>query len=593
MMRVQGRRGGNHFLQKKACAKRQLSKSKATSSSDKPGTKTESMQKQGEFKQNLATLYLRNKLSAKDTTGLIRSAYKDGVSGVDDMATVGVNEKNASRDLLRKFQKSIKSPEPYFAEIPVRDRTSGKRTMVMYPFLLVHELLCHIVLAFGFGFKDLCEFPIGSGSAKIKDQFKKNHNIPNDDLLVPIALFGDGVPFQKKMSMEVFHWSVCSVPHSARNLFTCIEKQDLCDCGCKGRCTLDAILEIFKWSMLVLFMGIHPETRHDKTPWLPSDKSRKSRKGKMTARAYLAQAKGDWAWYKQLFGFSGWSSNNTCWRCRANKTDTPYWDPRPSAKWKRKRLTPQQTFRQILDNGFRISPLFSIPGFTVANICIDVLHAVDLGLAQEILGSLFFECLGVFARGRNRKEQVLDFEQKLKAHYKRMGTTNRINHVTPEMIKRDGKPPKFRAKGGETRHCVPYALEIGVAMHAANPNEHTARVLECIDGLMEFYMLLVVRPFPMEACQKVGRKVYTKFVELNEEAIAQNSLCWRLKPKLHLFMELIDFQMEELGCPADYWNYKDEDYVGLCASVGESRGGPRSAVATAMRVITRLRALAW
>ena len=74
------------------------------------------------------------------------------------------------------------------------------------------------------------------------------------------------------------------------------------------------------------------------------------------------------------------------------------------------------------------------------NICIDVLHALDLGLAQEIVGNVLFEALGVFAAGRNRKEQVQDLQSKMKDHYKRMGTKNRINQLTEEMIKKKEGP---------------------------------------------------------------------------------------------------------------------------------------------------------
>ena len=75
---------------------------------------------------------------------------------------------------------------------------------------------------------------------------------------------------------------------------------------------------------------------------------------------------------------------------------------------------------------------------------------MDLGVTQEVLGSLLWESLGVFARGRSRAAQVTDLKDKMKEHYKRMGTGNRINNITLEMIKADGRSPKLRAKGAET-----------------------------------------------------------------------------------------------------------------------------------------------
>ena len=116
--------------------------------------------------------------------------------------------------------------------------------------------------------------------------------------------------------------------------------------------------------------------------------------------------------------------------------------------------------------------MFAIPLFTIENICIDVLHACDLGFTQEVLGSLFFESLGTFATGPNRKEQVADLHRKMVDHYKRMGTSNRIFNLTPEMIKAKSKPPKLRAKGAETRHLVRFGLEVATALHAAHQTTH-------------------------------------------------------------------------------------------------------------------------
>ena len=97
--------------------------------------------------------------------------------------------------------------------------------------------------------------------------------------------------------------------------------------------------------------------------------------------------------------------------------------------------------------GIKLSPLFSVPGFIADFICIDVLHALDLGVTQEVIGNVLFECSGVFAVGRNRVDQVVSLLLKLQSHYKRCGTRNRISNLTVEMIKQADKRPTLRAKG--------------------------------------------------------------------------------------------------------------------------------------------------
>ena len=195
-----------------------------------------------EFRMNVTTLYLKNKLSAKDTCNVIRSAAKSGASGVDDMKkTVKKAPQNAARDLNKKIMKNVDYPESYYADVPVRDRKTGKRAMVSYPFMLVHEVLFHLVLAFGNTILQHIDFAPNSGFAKMKNDFSRTYNLP-DEPLIPIGIHGDGVELHKRMSMEVISWNVCSWDGSKRHIFTCVEKQDVRDCGCGGRCTLDAIL---------------------------------------------------------------------------------------------------------------------------------------------------------------------------------------------------------------------------------------------------------------------------------------------------------------------------------------------------------------
>lgn len=54
-------------------------------------------------------------------------------------------------------------------------------------------------------------------------------------------------------------------------------------------------------------------------------------------------------------------------------------------------------------NGITPSPLFQAPGFTLLMVAIDVLHALDLGVTQDMLGNLLWESLDVlFMEGKNK-----------------------------------------------------------------------------------------------------------------------------------------------------------------------------------------------
>ena len=459
--------------------------------------------------------------------------------------------------------------------------------------MLPHEVLAVVILAMGVAFHHIIEFAPGSGLDTMKQDFRKSHQIPATAPLVPIGIHGDGVALHKRMSMEVISFDICSAPKSKKYCFSVVEKQDLCDCGCGGRCTLDAMLEIFRWSLMVLYTGNTPQQRHDGTAWLPSDKSRCSDSSPLTFRGCLLQSRGDWPWFKWLFGFKGWNSPDyVCWRCRANSSTIPYWDASPGAKWHKHRHTEGRFAALIRENCQQMSPLFSIPGFTMMNICIDMLHAVDLGIAQEIVGNVFFEALGSFAPGKNRKLQLDELVVRMKDHYSRMRTRNRMTHLTMDMVRRDGKAPRLRAKGAETKHIVPFALEIATAQYAANEDDHAMNVLQCVSGLLDFYMASGLRPYPWKLAQDACRTVSTAYVKLHAEADANDVLAWRIKPKLHIFMELGLYQTSELGDPESYWAYADEDHMGTVHQLTASRGGPSGPASAAVRVIERSRVLA-
>ena len=165
-----------------------------------------------------------------------------------------------------------------------------------------------------------------------------------------------------------------------------------CACGCSGRHTFDAIMQVFVWSVNVCFDAIWPWLRHDgsesNNARLQTLKKHKSRsiceKWRLAKRgvalgfkAMLQQCRGDWMWYKELFSFPSWNANWICWLCQASKDN--YKDFRSNAFWKKHRLTPVQFFAKLRNQGLQPSPLFSAIGFSLLMVMIDVLHCMDLG----------------------------------------------------------------------------------------------------------------------------------------------------------------------------------------------------------------------
>ena len=69
------------------------------------------------------------------------------------------------------------------------------------------------------------------------------------------------------------------------------------------------------------------------------------------------------------------------------------------------------------------------------------------------------------------------------------------------------------------------------------------------------------------------------------EAAADDTKQWRIKPKLHLFLEVC----AEGSKPALFWNYRDEDYGGTVAHLSRRRGGLLSVQAFSRNLLERFK----
>ena len=89
-----------------------------------------------------------------------------------------------------------------------------------------------------------------------------------------------------------------------------------------------------------------------------------------------------------------------------------------------------------------------------------------------------------------------------------------------------------------------------------------------------------------------ARKCCILYQALGAEAVASGDLlAWRLKPKFHMWAEMAEYQGFSLGNPSTDWAYKDEDVVGILAKLAFSRGGPKRAATTALKLLQHYRAL--
>ena len=133
----------------------------------------------------------------------------------------------------------------------------------------------------------------------------------------------------------------------------------------------------------------------------------------------VCQLRSDWMGLKGVFSFGGWNAQRLCWKCRATQPggDCPFDDVSKSAIWRTMRTSMSAFVSDAEKREIPLSPLLSLPGFLLSYIVIDVLHAVDLGVAQDVAGSFLYGCVFLgrgFLIGTTVDSRVQDLWSKIR-----------------------------------------------------------------------------------------------------------------------------------------------------------------------------------
>ena len=121
----------------------------------------------------------------------------------------------------------------------------------------------------------------------------------------PLGLFIDGVQYSLVDTVIGF-WFVCLIT-GKRWLTAAIRKSTLCDCGCKGWCTMWEVMSAIAWSIAACRAGVWPTRRHDGQGWRASDEGRAAAAGRtMAFPCVVVHIRGDWSEYAGTLGLPTW-----------------------------------------------------------------------------------------------------------------------------------------------------------------------------------------------------------------------------------------------------------------------------------------------
>ena len=280
---------------------------------------------------------------------------------------------------------------------------------------------------------------------------------------IPIGLHGDAGAFSNQDSLFVITWNSLvgqGTTREQRSIITVIRKKEMLHDGS----TLETIFCMIAWSFNSMLAGTWSSCDEDCID-VPGGGER------LAGPWYCAcaQIRGDWQFYNQAFDVPQWNSKDSmCWLCSAssNARDLLWTNFNDNAKWRDALWTHEGYLASLGTKGVDVPNIFSIVGLRVECLMVDILHAVDLGLAQEdIIGNIFHEILPSLGSNREKKLQALS--GRLKRWYKDHRISNQTQgKLTHERIRAQDTWPELKAKVAATRHLALFAAELAREFHS-------------------------------------------------------------------------------------------------------------------------------
>lgn len=403
----------------------------------------------------------------------------------------------------------------------------------------------------------------------------------NTSELVPLGIWGDGVPcnFDRSESLEMLTWSLPGMSGAKacmRVPITCWPKKFQ-----MGHHTIDDIMRVVAWSLRACVTGCMPAVDHDGKRLKGF---RLKAAGQPFPRSVLVETRADWAWYKGVFRFPQHNElQGICFRCNCKPQDIRQFSS--SASWRKDRLDLWKLIGRMLSQGLTLCPLFSAPFLQLDVFAIDWLHCADAGVTVEFLGSLFRHLIQTKKfPGKNQTQRCSELFKDIQAYYKTSpNLPGNLDNLSLSMLGKATEPPKLRARAGEARGLVPYALQVcRQKLDPQSPIEHT--ILKMAEHLQACYANLSPAAFNADDLQLNCKKFCLLYAALEE--MTNDRSKWHIKPKMHMFMELC----EQRTCPSLHWNYRDEDAGGGVMQLARRRGGSNSPGATARNMLLRFMA---
>lgn len=514
-------------------------------------------------------------LSAPLVQWLAEGAHNDGVAEISQLASIGSwgqHEGNCHRDLTRRLQPNLRLPSTTFVDCPLRVSKDKSCVDGQWPLLLPSHLFQCIASNFVQSFEDMME-NASEFWQSIPENDPKKYNHPCrlwpagwEAHTMPIVFHGDAGTFTRGgESIVVLSWSsllqragtwdsiflIAAIPKSA------IVKGEP---GHPG--TLEVLCSAIAADFKSMLDMVHPPLNHEGLPWEDGSEAQT-----LAGEPFVVQKRGvlwllvgDLDWFcNYLHVEKHYNSEDPCWLCSCNRSTRPWTDFSDTALWRAGLVTIAEGQAKISDNA-----LFSIPGVSRFNLCIDVMHTVCLGMSGFATRSTLRDmvCSKDFYPENSQQQRLNSLWAEIRELYAEVGTAHRLNNLRLSMFLKEKHFSELSASAAETRCLVPVLARLLVRRGAPTVlNAHRTRVLQ---SLASFYDIIERSGFQLSGADQLALKIEVEtclkhYKALSVHCINKGILAWPLRPKVHFFWHISRdacFLNPRLG-----WTYQFENFV--------------------------------
>jgi hypothetical protein len=231
------------------------------------------------------------------------------------------------------------------------------------------------------------------------------------------------------------------------------------------------------------------------------------------------------------------SSEEFCWLCDVTKSGPmTFEDFSATAPYLGTGIDHDSYMRRCIAEGATPSMVFAIPGVRLHHIVIDSMHAADLGVFQDVIGSLMWVECTTRAWHRNIPDGLKQLNKDMDDFY----SANRdrgLSRATPlawvQIRSKTYGYPYLKTKAAQTRHLSEFAVLLAqrhahglgarapfqfmpTSRLAGRSQEHLRHLVDMTEGMNEYHQSCSATPFVPSECRAAMRKCLVSLAALNK-----------------------------------------------------------------------------